>query len=327
MLLTGRELDRRGTRHPPVADRRTRSCSRASGFRRLRAGAGSLPRRARRGHGCDRRRHERRCLRARGARGDAADAARARALLAGVLVAALAVGLARQAGAGRIEVLGGIAAALLLAAARRRARACPSGALDQPAGAVTAPRSRSGSSGGAAFVIEGGWRLGRRLPPARPRRGAGDERARAGCLRRGDDARPFLGPVAGEPARRHGAARRLDGRGARRARRRRVGSEPAGRDRGVLRRRRGDLDRSARALRRRRPPHLARRARQRPRDGDDARLPRLPRRAAGRGRYRRGGRAEGELRRARRDRDRAHRRGAASAPERTCPRDCPQDTS
>ena len=207
---------------------------------------------------------------------------------AGVLVGALAVGLARQAGAGRARGARryrGRAARGRSSERRARAdRAAPW--TDQPAAAE--PRRDPDRARLRRGVCDRGWdgELGRRLPRARPRRAAGDERARAGCLRRGDDARPLLGPVAREPARRHGAARRLDGRRARRARRRRVGSEPAGRDRGVLRRRRGDLDRGTRALRRRRPPHLARGARQRGRDRDDARLPRLPRRAAVRGRMR-----------------------------------------
>ncbi len=77
---------------------------------------------------------------------------------AGVLVGALAVGLARQAGAGRVEVLGGIAVALLVAAAlnvgrheRIERRSAPSRGPRLNRAAIPI-----GLVCGAAFVIEGG---------------------------------------------------------------------------------------------------------------------------------------------------------------------------
>ncbi|HEY7792592.1 MAG TPA: MFS transporter [Gaiellaceae bacterium] len=77
---------------------------------------------------------------------------------AGVLAGALATGLARQAGAGRVEVLGGVAVALLIAAAlnlrhephvRRAAAATARPGLSRAAIPL-------GIACGAAFVIEGG---------------------------------------------------------------------------------------------------------------------------------------------------------------------------
>ena len=76
---------------------------------------------------------------------------------AGVLVGALAVGLARQAGAGRVEVLGGISAALLVAAALNVGHE----RIERRAGPTSRPRLNRaaipiGLVCGAAFVIEGG---------------------------------------------------------------------------------------------------------------------------------------------------------------------------
>ena len=303
MLLTGRELDRRGTSILPVADRRPRGCGRAAGLRRLGAGAGPLPRRARRGHGRDRRRHERRRLRARGARRDAADAARARALLGrrarrGARRRARARRPARDAS----TVLGGIAAALLVAAALNVGHE----RIERRPGPTSRPRLNRaaipiGLVCGAAFVIEGGMEnwgavfLERDLDAA-PAMSALAPAAYGGAMMLGRFSGQWLESRLGDTVLLAGSMVVALGGLAAAA----LAAEPAGRDRGVLRRRRGDLDRGARALRRRRPPHLAGGARQRPRDGDDARLSRLPRRAADRRRHRRGGRAESELRRARR---------------------------
>ena len=76
---------------------------------------------------------------------------------AGVLVGALAVGLARQAGAGRGAVLGGIAAALLVAAALNVGHE----RIERRPGPTSRPRLNRaaipiGLVCGAAFVIEGG---------------------------------------------------------------------------------------------------------------------------------------------------------------------------
>lgn len=75
----------------------------------------------------------------------------------GVLTGAIAVGVSRQAGAGRLVILGGIAAVLLLAAAANR------GQPRRAAGHAVAPRFRVrrrvmllGLACGAAFLVEGG---------------------------------------------------------------------------------------------------------------------------------------------------------------------------
>ena len=119
---------------------------------------------------------------------------------AGVLVGALATGLARELGADRLHILGAVALALLAAAALnlRHERFEP-----RPAASGRPRLSRAaiplGIACAAAFVIEGGMEnwgaifLERDLEAS-----PGVERARPGGLRRRDDARPPLGPVARE---------------------------------------------------------------------------------------------------------------------------------
>lgn len=157
MLLTGRELDRRGTRILPWL------LTGLAGAAVLPAFAGSLPALAA-------------SLLVLGVFTGAADVAMngavaeleaqcdarlmqlAHALFsAGLLVGALGAGLARETGAGRLEVLGGIAVALLAAAAMNLRQ--------QPAGRRPSPSRRPrlsraaiplGIACAAAFVIEGG---------------------------------------------------------------------------------------------------------------------------------------------------------------------------
>jgi MFS family permease len=77
---------------------------------------------------------------------------------AGVLVGALAVGLAREAGAGRLEILAALAAALLVAAALNRGHERverPEGASDRGL-RLSRAAIPFGIACGVAFVIEGG---------------------------------------------------------------------------------------------------------------------------------------------------------------------------
>ena len=245
---------------------------------------------------------------------------------AGVLVGALAVGLARQAGAGR----GARAVSLPRCSWPRPSTSDTSGssgAQARPAGrGSTALQSRIGLVRGAAFVIEGGMEnwgavfLERDLDAA-PAMSALAPAAYGGAMMLGRFSGQWLESRLGDTVLLAG----LDGRGAGWARRRRPGSQTH----------RPRSRRSSSAARgisiaapvlfgaggrltspEERGSALA--------DGDDARLSRLPRRAADRRRHRRGSRAASELRCARGDRDRAHRRRAAAAPERTCPGTVPR---
>ena len=242
---------------------------------------------------------------------------------AGVLVGALAVGLARQAGAGRGAVLGGIAAALLVAAALNVGHE----RIERRPGPTSRPRLNRaaipiGLVCGAAFVIEGGMEnwgavfLERDLDAA-PAMSALAPAAYGGAMMLGRFSGQWLESRLGDTVLLAGSMVVALGGLAAAA----LAPNPPAAIAAFFVGGAGISIAAPVALRRRRPPHLAGGARQRPRDGDDARLSRLPRRAADRRRHRRGGRAASELRRARRDRDRAHRRRAAAAPERTCPRD------
>ena len=248
---------------------------------------------------------------------------------AGVLVGALAVGLARQAGAGRAEVLGGIAAALLVAAALNVGHE----RIERRAGPTSRPRLNRaaipiGLVCGAAFVIEGGM-----------------ENWGAVFLERDLDAAPAMSALA--PAA-YGGAMML-GRFSGQWLESRLGDTVllAGSMVVAL----GGL--AAAALAPNPPAAIAaffvggagisiaapvlfgaggRLTSPEERGSALATVTTLGYLGFLVGPPIVGGIAEAvglqsELRRARRDRDRAHRRGAAPPPERTCPRDCPQDTS
>ena len=248
---------------------------------------------------------------------------------AGVLVGALATGLARELGADRLDMLGAVAIALLAAAAlnRRHERFEP-----RPAASGRPRLSRAaiplGIACAAAFVIEGGMEnwgaifLERDLE-ASPGVSALAPAAYGGAMMLGrlsgqwlesrlGDTVLFAGAMAVALAGLVGAAVApnvplaiaaffVGGAGISIAAPALFGAGGQAGDAGG--------------------------ARERRRDRDDARLPRLPRRASDRGRPRRGDRPPGGVRRARAPRRRAGRRGAPPRPFGTCPRDCPWDTS